>query len=166
MYGGIFMHLLRKKINSRLVSVVLSALMVLFGAGFETVEACCKCLCLHTTAQLQKEHSLEHRALSSFEHSSKASCCCTPDLCSCLNSEHDGCSVEVTHYALDNYTPSERVQLLNPERVAACWVPIWSFFGLIPSSFSSFFSSLSELTPPPLVRAGRVVLGLSCILII
>lgn len=157
------MRMLHMRSGRRIVASFLSMLIVLFGAGFETIEACCRSFCQVPTIYLSDQGCMEH-----MESESASDCCRTA--CECCDSHADksesegGCTPTIVHHCLDRYTPAVR-HSLPPVFVATYSISALYSFLPVPIEATSA-PLLSGCSPPLPAKDGRATLGNSCILII
>ncbi len=158
-------HILRERVGKRMTAFLLSLLIVLFGAGFETVKACCRSFYQNATAHtIMQAYVVETDPLTTSSTDccgDEGGCCSATDE---SETEDEGCIPTLIHCSLDDFTP---VHHLSAPPILESTSPIFSPspspIGLFSTALRVSVGTYSQ-PPPPL--EGRDTLLRSCILII
>ena len=158
------MRMLYMRSGRRIVASFLSMLIVLFGAGFETIEACCRSFCQGTAMYSSGQGCASQPESEPTSDCCQATCECCDSHANEAESEGGGCTPTIVHHCLDRYTPAVR-HTLPPVFMSA--YSISALFSFLPDPILPASTPLlSGCSPPPPVKDGRATLGDSCILII
>ncbi len=117
-------HILRERVGKRMTAFFLSLLIVLFGAGFETVKACCRSFYQNATAHtIMQAYVVETDPLTTSSTDccgDEGGCCSATDE---SETEDEGCIPTLIHCSLDDFTP---VHHLSAPPILESTSPIFS----------------------------------------